>query len=98
MGGPFSIRLTWGWRKPTHWPNRGLGNAARAVDRMVVTVGAVGPGQPADVLGREGISELVGVPELRRYVGRVSATSWLRCRDVTGRAGRQLRGRRCCRT
>ncbi|MGH3909037.1 MAG: hypothetical protein ACRDTE_33385 [Pseudonocardiaceae bacterium] len=49
---------------------QGLGNAAGAVDRVVVTVGAVGPGHLADVLGGEGISELVGVPELRGYVRR----------------------------
>ena len=37
---------------------------------MVVGVGAVGTGYSADVLGGEGVAELVGLPELSGNLGR----------------------------
>ena len=37
---------------------------------MVVGVGAVGTGYAAYVLGREGVAELVGLPELGWDLGR----------------------------
>ncbi|MCA1606157.1 MAG: hypothetical protein LC775_11960, partial [Acidobacteria bacterium] len=49
---------------------QGLGDAARAVDGIVVRVGAVGTGDPAHVLGGEGILELFGLPELGGHLRR----------------------------
>ena len=45
-------------------PKQTLRDAARSVDGIVVRMCAVGAGYAAHVLGGEGITELVGLPEL----------------------------------
>ncbi|MCA1672306.1 MAG: hypothetical protein LC799_08935 [Actinobacteria bacterium] len=47
-----------------------LGDAAGAVDGVVVGVGAVSAGEAAEVLGGEGFAELVGLPELGWHLRR----------------------------
>lgn len=46
-----------------------LRDTARAVNGIVVRVGAVSPSDPAHVLGGEGFPELLGFPELSRHLG-----------------------------
>ncbi|MGH4016808.1 MAG: hypothetical protein ACRDSL_23320 [Pseudonocardiaceae bacterium] len=58
-----------GLPQPHPLTEQALGDATRPINGVVVRVGAVGTGHQADVLGGEGIPELVGLPELRRYVG-----------------------------
>jgi hypothetical protein len=58
-----------GLPQPYPLAEQGLGDAAGAVDRVVVGVHAVDTSDPADVLGGEGIPELLGLPECGRHLG-----------------------------
>ncbi|ABD11517.1 hypothetical protein Francci3_2145 [Frankia casuarinae] len=69
IGGPLSIRLTWACVRVCHRPSRSW-----LMGPEVVGVQAIGRGDPAYVLGREGITHLVGVPEPLRHARRACRT------------------------
>jgi hypothetical protein len=67
--GPFSIRLIWGLGQSEPAADNLLWNTVLAVDQ-VPRVFAVGPRHEADVLGCEGVPELLGIPKLGRHIRR----------------------------